>query len=167
MSADPPATGEAKAQAKETEAKIKVAYVYNFLKFVEWPERDGDAPATPVRICLVGSDSIRTMLGELSIRKVRERQIQVEQIKDLSGLSICHLVYLSRSEEAALPQVLQRIDGAPVLSASDIPGFAHKGGMIGFATEDNRVKIEINQSSVRRAGLRVSAKLLEIARLVP
>jgi hypothetical protein len=160
-------SGEVTAQAQETEAKIKVAYVYNFLKFIEWPEGNGNSPATPVRICVVGSDPIRTMLGELSIRKVKERQIQVEQIKGLSGLSICHLVYVSRSEEAALPQVLRRIEGAPVLSASDIPEFARKGGMIGFITEDNRVKIEINQSSVRHAGLKVSAKLLEIARLVP
>lgn len=165
-SADGPAMGEVKGQAKETEAKIKVAYVYNFLKFIEWPEGDGNT-AAPVRICVVGTDPIRTMLGELSIRKVKDRQIQVEQVKELSGLNTCHVVYVTRSEEAALPQVLQRIEEAPVLSASDIPEFARKGGMIGFTTEDNRVKIEINQSSIRHAGLKVSAKLLEIARLVP
>lgn len=160
------AAGEVKGPAKETEAKIKVAYVYNFLKFIEWPEGDGNA-AAPARICVVGTDPIRTMLGELSIRTVKERRIQVEQVKDLSDLNACHLVYVSRSEEAALPQVLRRIEGAPVLSVSDIPEFAHKGGMIGFATEDNRVKIEVNQSLVRHAGLKVSAKLMEIARLVP
>jgi hypothetical protein len=158
--------GETKARTQDTEAKIKVAYVYNFLKFIEWPEGDKN-PAAPVKVCVVGTDPIRTMLGELSIRRVKERPIQVEQVKDLSGLSACHVAYLSRSEAAALPQALQRMEGAPVLSVSDIPEFAHKGGMIGFTTEDKRVKIEINQSSVRHAGLKVSAKLLEIARLVP
>jgi hypothetical protein len=160
-------TGEMETQAKETEATVKVAYVYNFLKFIEWPGEERNAASAPIRICMVGTDPIRTMLGELSIRKIRERQIQVEHIKDLKALHACHLVYISRSEETALPQVLHQIEGVPVLSVSDIPQFAHKGGMIGFATEDSRVKIEINQSSVRQAGLKVSAKLLEIARIVP
>jgi hypothetical protein len=160
-------TGEVDTQTKETEAKVKVAYVYNFLKFVEWPGQDGNAASAPVRICVVGTDPIRTMLGELSIRKIRERPIQVEHVKGTEALRDCHLAYLTRSEEARMPQILQQIEGLPVLSVSDIPGFARTGGMFGFATEENRVKVEISQRSVRQSGLKVSAKLLEIARLVP
>lgn len=160
-------TADLDAPTKETEAKVKVAFVYNFLKFIEWPGQQQNDVAAPVRICVIGADPIRTTLGELSIRKIRERRIQVEHVKDIEALRDCHLAYITRSEEARLPQVLQRLEGRPVLSASDIPRFARKGGMIGFATEDDRVKIEISQSSVRQAGLKVSAKLLEIARLVP
>jgi hypothetical protein len=159
--------GEVETHARETEAKVKVAYVFNFLKFVEWPGAERNAPSAPIRICIVGTDPIRTMLGELSIRKIRERQIQVDHMKELEGLRDCHLVYISRSEEFVLPQVLRQFEGVPVLAVSDIPQFAHKGGMIGFATEDSRVKVEISRGAVLQAGLKVSAKLLEIARIVP
>jgi hypothetical protein len=167
LSAGAAPTGEMDTQTKETEAKVKVAYVYNFLRFVDWPVQGETSASAPVRICVVGNDPIRTMLGELSIRRIRERPIQVEHVKGMEPLRDCHLAYLTRSEEARLPQILQQIEGLPVLSVSDIPGFARKGGMFGFATEENRVKVEISQSSVRQSGLKVSAKLLEIARLVP
>jgi hypothetical protein len=159
--------GDVETRVNETEAKIKVAYVYNFLKFIEWPRDGKNAATAPFRICLIGTDPIRTMLGELSVRKVKERPIEVAHVRNLNALSDCHLLYVSRSEESDLPRILEKIRGAPVLSVSDILQFGLKGGMIGFFTEADRVKIEINQKSVLLARLKVSAKLLEIARIVP
>lgn len=157
--------GNAETKAKETEAKVKVAYVYNFPKFIDWPSDVKKAAAGPIRICLIGTDPIRTILGELSIRKVNGRSIEVAHIEDPNALTRCHLLFISRSEEQRLPFVLQRVEKTPVLTVSDIPRFAYRGGMIGFVTEKDRVKIEINQKSVRLAGLKVRAKLLEIARI--
>jgi hypothetical protein len=164
--ASAPQTNETEVGMKEVEAKVKVAYVYNFLKFVDWPSEDKHATAVPFKVCLVGDDPIRTILGELSIRRVKERAIEVAHLKDYRTLSDCHLLYVSRSEETELPGILAHIQGASVLTVSDIQQFATKGGMIGFFTESNRVRIEINQKSVLRARLKVSAKLLEIARIV-
>jgi hypothetical protein len=158
--------GNGETRAKETEAKVKVAYVYNFPKFIDWPRAEKRAAAEPVRICLIGTDPIRTFLGELSIRKVNGRPIEVAHIEDLNALTRCHLLFVSRSEELHLPLVLQRVQKSPVLTVSDISRFAYKGGMIGFVTEKGRVKIEVNQKSVRVAGLKIRAKLLEIARIV-
>jgi hypothetical protein len=159
-------TEEMESRAKETEAKIKVAYIYNLPKFVDWPADEKPSATEPLRICMIGADPIRTVLGELSIRKVNERPIEVVQIKDPHALPPCHLLYISRSEERQLSLVLQSARGTPILTVSDIPQFAHQGGMIGFVTEEDRVKIEINQSSVHEAGLKLRAKLIEIARLV-
>ena len=153
------------AGAGDLETKVKVAYIYNFTKFIEWPD-DGAAGNEPIRICVIGTDPIRTKLGELSSREVKGRPLKIVRIKDLSALSTCRLLFVSRSEESLVPLILQRLQGTGVLTVSDIPRFVQRGGMVGFITEKDRVKIEINQRAVRQAGLKISAKMLEIARVV-
>lgn len=152
--------------AADLETKVKVAYIYNFTKFIEWPGNEGDTAGEPVRICVIGSDPIRTTLGELSTRDVRGRPIRIARIRDASAIPQCHLLFISRSEEAQVETILRRLQGTPVVTISDIPRFAQRGGMISFTTENNRVRIEINQRTIRQSGLKVSAKLLEIARIV-
>lgn len=155
------------AWAGELENKVKSAYIFNFTKFIDWPGETGAETAEPVRICFVGSDPLRTLLGELNNRQVKGRAIKIVRFKDVNTISACDLIYISRSEERQLPLILQRLQGMPVLTVSDIPQFSQKGGMIGFVTENERVKVEINQRNVRQAGLKVSAKLLEVARVIP
>jgi len=152
--------------AADLETKVRVAYIYNFTKFIEWPENEWETGSEPVRICVVGSDPIRTTLGELSTRDVRGRPIRIVRIRDASTIPQCHLLFISRSEEARVETILRRLQGTSVVTISDIPRFAQRGGMIAFTTENNRVKIEINQRIIRQSGLKVSAKLLEIARIV-
>lgn len=154
------------ARAGDLETRVKVAYIYNFTKFIDWPGNGGGADSDPVRICVIGNDPIRTTLGELASREVKGRPIKIVRIKDPSTLSTCHLLFISRSEESQVAFILQRLQGAHVLTVSDIPRFAQRGGMISFVTENDRIKIEINPLVVRQAGLKVSAKLFEIARIV-
>ncbi|WP_237754287.1 YfiR family protein [Geobacter sp. OR-1] len=152
------------AWAGDLEIKVKAAYIYNFTKFVDWSD---DGGREPFRICVVGTDPIRTVLGELSNREVKGRPIRIQRVKDLNALPQCHLMFISRSEEQQLPFILQRLQGTQTLTVSDISQFSQKGGMVSFITEKDRVKIEISQRAVRQAGLKVSAKLFEIARVVP
>lgn len=159
--------GDVDEEARETEAKVKVAYVYNFPKFVDWPGDELGPASGPIRLCVIGDDPIRTLLGELSVRKVRSRSIEVVHQKEPRALAACHLLWVARSEAPRLEQLLQAVQGRPVLTVSDIPGFADRGGMVGFVTEANRVRVEINPAAARQAGLSLSAKLLEIARLRP
>lgn len=154
------------AWAGELENKVKTAYIYNFTKFIDWPGEAVTETAESIRICFVGNDPLRTLLGELNNRQVNGRPIKIIRFKDLGTLSPCDMIYISRSEERQLPLILQRLQGMPVLTISDIPQFSQRGGMIGFVTENERVKIEVNQRNVRQAGLKVSAKLLEVARII-
>lgn len=154
------------AGASDLEIKIKTAYIYNFTKFIDWPADEGKPASEPFRICVIGSDPIRTTLGELTNREAKGRPIRVVRIKDLSALSSCHLLYISRSEEPQLALILQRLQGMQVVTVSDIPLFAQQGGMIGFVTDKDRVRVQINQRAARETGVKLSAKLLEIARVV-
>lgn len=116
------------AWAGELENKVKSAYIFNFTKFIDWPGESGAETAEPIRICFVGSDPLRTLLGELNNRQVKGRAIRIVRFKDLSTLSPCDMIYISRSEERQLPLILQRLHGTPVLTISDIPQFSQRGG---------------------------------------
>lgn len=154
------------AGAGELETKIKTAYIYNFTKFIDWPADEGKSAADPFSICVIGSDPIRTTLGELTNREAKGRPIRIVRIKELSALSSCHLLYISRSEESQLALILQRLQGTQVVTVSDIHQFTQRGGMISFVTDKDRVRVHINQRTAREVGVKLSAKLLEIARVV-
>lgn len=157
----------AAAQDPGLEARVKAAYVYNFLTFVE-RERAEPVPAgAPVRICVLGDEAILAELKGLTGREVRGRKLEVFSGPEAGPPPSCHLLVIGRSEAGRLPEILSEVSGAGVLTVSDIPRFARGGGMIGFRTEGGRVRIEVNPAAAAAAGLKVSAKLLEVARVVP
>ena len=88
-------------------------------------------------------------------------------VADREKIPPCHILYVCSSEEQQLPRVLSQVGNAGVLTVSDIPHFAERGGMIGFVPDQGRVRIEINAPQAFHAGLKISSKLLEIARIIP
>lgn len=160
------AEGGSAAPAPEART-VKAAYVYNLTKFVEWAAEDGVADrAATVVICVVGNDPVGTALDEVAALQSQGRPIRVRHVAATEGIPACHILYIGRSEEPRLAQILGQLGTAAVLTVSDIPEFAERGGMIGFVPDRGRVRLEINAARVRAAGLKMSSKLLEVARLV-
>lgn len=160
-------SGGLQAEGSDLEARVKAAYVYNFTKFVDWPGDERASASEPIRICIIGNDPIRTLLGELSNREAKGRPIKVLRVKDINSLPPCNILYVCRSEQPQLATILERLQGMHLLTVSDIPSFAQKGGVIGFITENDRIKLEINSRAARQYGLKISAKLLEVAKVLP
>jgi hypothetical protein len=149
------------------ELAVKSAYIYNFIQFIDWQEPENTAADSPLTICVIGSDPIGPALAELTSRKVKGRSIQVRQVTEGNDAPVdCHIVVIARSAEDRLPSILLQLAGANVLTVSDIPQFARGGGGIGFVIDEGKVKIEINSRAIQQAGLKVSAKLMEVARIV-
>ena len=147
--------------AQELEAKIKAAYIFNLIKYVDWPS----LPADAVHVCVAGSDPVGALLTELNDRMVKERPLKVQL--DLSGDPAgCQVLYISRSE-ARWQQLLSQTRGRNVLTVSDLADFARQGGVVGFYAEAGRIRLEINPAAAQAAQLRISAKLMELARTVP
>ncbi|MHB8800870.1 MAG: YfiR family protein [Thermoanaerobaculia bacterium] len=161
------ATVSAAAQDPGLETRVKAAYVYNFLTFVERETPETEPEGSPVRVCVLGDEALLAQLKGLSGRQVRGRPLQVFSGPEAGPPPTCHLLVIGRSEAARLPEILRTISGTSVLTVSDIPRFSRSGGMIGFLTEGGRVRIEVNADTAAAAGLKVSAKLLEVARVVP
>lgn len=140
------------------ETKVKAAYLYHLIKFVEWPSPSGEA----FRVCVHGSETIGGMLGELSNRQVRDRPLKIEIEGDPAR---CQLLYIGRGDKD-LPDLLARTRRLPILTVSDADEFARRGGIVGFYSEAGKIRLEINPEAARAANLRISAKLMELARTV-
>lgn len=141
--------------------KVKAAYVFHLVKFVDWP----GLPPDSLRICVTGSDAMGDLLGELANRQVKDRVLRIER-EVPADLASCQILFIGRAEKkwAAL---LNRADGMHILTVSDLEDFARKGGVVGFYSDGGKIKLEINPDIARKAELRISAKLMEVARTVP
>ena len=158
-----PARSQSGEELKEMQ--VKAAYLYNFTKFVYWNTR-ADV-VEPVTIGLIKADNIALLLEGFIKAKAPESGIIVKKINaSEADLANCSFVYIDQSQKDILPDILKNIKHDKVLTVSDIYGFARQGGMIGFFQEDGRIRIEINLTEVEKAGLAVSAKLMEVARIV-
>lgn len=146
---------------EELEAKVKAAYLFHLVKFVDWP----DLPPDEVRICVYGSKTMAAMLGELSNRQVKDRALKIAA-DDPSDLSRCQVMFIGRAEKK-WRGLLEKAAGMHILTVSDLEDFASQGGMVGFYSAGGKIKLEINPATAQSAELKISSKLLELARTVP
>jgi hypothetical protein len=149
------------------ELQVKAAFIINFTRFIYWNTKEHPETASPITICVFGTDPIGDLLYDFSKKKTDDPPIIVNKIKkNIGDITNCQLLFVSRSKEQQMPVILEQLEGSNVLTVSDIDGFARHGGMIGFFIENGKVKIEINLSAVNKARLKISAKLLEVAKIV-
>ena len=163
----PCAEGPVYAQQAPTEFQVKAAYLFNFLKFVEWPE---DMPADLQShwvIGIVGNQQLDDELTQVVSGKiVQGHLIQVKAFKPTEDLRGVHILFIGTSEKKQLPPILASLRGSSVLTVADMDNFVESGGMIQLVMEDNRVRLAIDVGATVRARLKVSSKLLALARVV-
>ena len=161
------AAPNAHAQDALPEYQIKAAYLFNFLKFVEYPNESFMDPLAPIVIGVIGDDPFGNALPQVVIGKTvqgRDLVIHVYRIgEDLRG---AHILFISASERKRLPMILSSLRGSSVLTVADTEGFLEAGGMIQFLSENDRVRFAINVDATSRAKLKMSSKLLSLARAV-
>lgn len=141
---------------------LKTAYVYNFAKFVRWPE---GAPAgdSALSLCVAGSDDLADALVRLRGRLVRGRPLTVQYLNGGQVPRHCQMLYVAASVQPYLADLLQPVRGQPVLTISELPGFARSGGVIELYREGSRLRFIINLGVARAAGLEVQPGLLGLA----
>ena len=155
------APGAAGAQTAATEYAVKAAFLYNFTKFVEWP--DSAFPEGTLRLCVLGEDPFGKALQTVAGEEVAGHKLIVLSTGKLSDPAGCQVLFISRSERERMPRILADLRDLPVLTVSDTGGFIDQGGIINFTLEEGKVRFEINQESAERAGIKISSKLLRLA----
>ena len=149
------------------EYQVKAAFLYNFTKFTNWPPSAFASTTAPLVIGILGEDPFgQTIDDVIRGEVVGDRPLVVKRLRADEDLRGCHVLFVSRSEKERLPVVLRLLKGSPILSVSEINGFAEQGGMVNLLLSSKTVKMEINQAAAEEAGLQISAKLLKLARLV-
>lgn len=154
------------AQAEENlEYKIKAAYLYNFTKFITWPDLQG----TTFNICLVGGDPFQELLDNLEAKTVQDKPIRIFRYDTIKQAKNCQIVYLDNPDtrvNAASPNTLLVGNLSDSLTVSSQPFFAESGGMIGFVLEQEKVRLHVNLKVLKQSGLGISAKLIEVSTIV-
>jgi hypothetical protein len=149
-----------------TADQIKLSYVFNFAKFVEWPN-GMNLVNGKITLCVIGSNVLGGALSTLDGRKAGDHELHVVQhINPDDGLNSCHIVFIGESEQRRFVSIIKALGDSPVLTISDIEDFAEKGGDIGLLYHENKIIFEVNLTSVQRTKLRLPAQLLNIASYV-
>jgi hypothetical protein len=146
--------------------QLKAGYLFNFAKFVEWPATA--MTDSPLTMCFVGAAGVREALAkDLTDKRIGARPLAVRALDDVTDMGGCSVLYVEAAAGEAFRQSRERVrDAGAVLTVSDAQGFARAGGMIELFTEVNRLRFNVNVDSARRAGLRISSSLLELASAV-
>ncbi|HEV2693862.1 MAG TPA: YfiR family protein [Verrucomicrobiae bacterium] len=157
-------SGRAQAPAP-SEKQVKVAFLYNFAKFIDWPSEAFTNESSPFTIGILGDNPFGTLLEQMVAgRKINERPIRVQTFQaDDPAITNCHILFVSVSEKKHLGDIFQKLHGSSVLSVSDAEGFLAAGGMVSFVVVDGKIRFQINDRPAKAARLKISAKLLSLA----
>lgn len=157
---------ESRADAPSREFQLKAACLVNFVQFVEWPESALGAVDAPFVITVLGDNPFGTVLEKLARNKViRGRAVVVKFAQTLDQVGPTHLLFVAPPADRGAAQVVKHLAGKNVLSVSDAEDFNRAGGCIRLFLEENRMRFEINLSVATRAGLKPTAKMLQLARI--
>ena len=164
------AGGEVCAQQSiSKEYPIKAICIRNFIQFVEWPATSFPGVGAPIVIGVLGEDPFGDVLDEgMRGETVNNRPLVVKRSRRVEELKCCHVLFISKSEEGRLDQILAALagGGGGVLTIGETDGFARRGGIINLFLQGNKVRFEINIDAANRSGLKISSQLLSLAKIV-
>jgi hypothetical protein len=145
------------------EYEVKAAYLFNFARFAEWPAGKDDSP---LQLCLIGHDDFGAPLAALEGKVVQNRPLHVKRTDSVDDLTGCHILFVGQSEARHVGIILVAVEASPMLTVSDIDGFAQNGGMVGLQVVDQRVQFDVNLGALRKSNIRLPAQVLKLARQV-
>ena len=142
------------------EYQVKAAFLYNFAKFVEWPEQAFSDEQTPFKIGVLGTNPFGNAFDKVGQKRIKGHSFKVIYFDELPAQEQCHILFVRAEKAALLPQVLRQLDEASVLVIGETEGFVQGGGAINFFLDDGKVRFQINPQAAQRANLKISSKLL-------
>lgn len=146
-----------------SEHQVKAAFLFSLASFVDWPETE---QADTLSIGILGQDPFGEAFTPFLDKQIKDRPVRLHRSTRLQELPPCQVLYICPSEARYLPQILAYLGNRRVLTVGETEGLAAAGVMINFYLEENKVRFEINVEAAHRADLKLSAKLLKLARLV-
>ncbi|MGB9031065.1 MAG: YfiR family protein [Acidobacteriaceae bacterium] len=154
------ASREVKAQ-KPSQEEVQAAYLYNFGKFVRWPEV---AVRGPILVCVAGQDRFAQTVARLVAgEQIRGRRVEVRNLDEPEGAGACSILFVGAQERARTDAFLAAADGKPVLTVGDGPDFLARGGIIQFVPVEDHVRFSVNLEAANRCGVGLSSELLKVA----
>ncbi len=153
------------AQTGPSEYQVKAAFLYNFAKFVRWPDEAFAQTNSPLVIGILGEDPFGSNL-ELAIKgkSINGHPLALRAVESPAEMKQCHVLFVCQNPKRNLAQTLATIQTNSILTVSETEHFCEAGGMINLFMEGAKVRFEINDAAATRARLAISSKLLNVAR---
>lgn len=155
-----------KTHAQYSEYEVKAAYIFNFAKFVDWPENATENDTLVLGIYNYDPFGVvldKTMVG----RKARGKDWKIIRTNKISDLEKCNIVFLSDVEQYEILQIMDRLKSKPVITIGDeIIDFCESGGIINFTPQFSEHQFEINNEIAKSRGIIISPKLLLLAKII-
>jgi YfiR/HmsC-like len=150
------------------EYEVKAAFLFRFAQFVEWPADTFKGAGEPFTYCTIGDDPFHGALERtLNGKMIGQRALRVEHLSGTGKIGGCQVLFVGGSgDRKHVEEMLADTGKLPILTVGEADRFAENGGAIGFCTEDNKIRFEVNLDAAGKAGLKISAKLLALAKTV-
>jgi hypothetical protein len=154
--------------AQDKQYILKAAFLERFTRLIDWPLESGIEDTTkPFIIGVVGENPFGSILENLAIiQKIKNKKIEIKYYTNQNLDAICHLVFISKSEQDNLGKIISIIKNRPILSVGDTKGFANQGVIINLFFDKNKLSYEINESVLNRSRLTASYLLLMTAKII-
>jgi hypothetical protein len=150
-----------------SEYQLKAAFLYNFAKFIEWPPGAFSSPQAPFVIGVIGTSPFDEHLERtVQNKRLNGHPFEIKQFKAITEVQGCHMLFICSSERRRLGDILKTVNNASILTVSELERFLPAGGMVQFVMEDKKVRFDINPEAAHRADLRISSKLMSVARRI-
>jgi hypothetical protein len=154
-------------QVQPNEYEVKAAFIFHFAQMVEWPSNALGANAQPLVICTLDDDSYSAALTTVAEGKlIGSHPVQTRLLHTIADVPGCHVLVVGGKDKKRVAAILAGTKDAPLLTVGDSEDFAPAGGIIGLLLQDNKIRFDVNLIAARRANLKISSRLLVLARSV-
>jgi len=154
-------------KAAPSEEQVKAAFLFNFIRFVDWPDGAFAEKTAPIVIGILGEDALgREIERFLRGKSVQGRKLLLRKLEWPGEIKGCHILMVPASGAKAAPEILASVKENPVLTVGETDRFSQQGGIINFYLEGNKVRFAINIEAAERAKLKISSQLLGLAKII-
>ncbi len=157
----PAVTG--KSIGKTPEYHVKAAFLYNFCKFIQWPDSAFQDENSPIILAVTDAAPFGDALKALDGRRVGGRTLEVREYRKPEEMNRCHMLFIPKSDRARATAYLRQVSTVPVATIGETRGFMESGGMIRLVQRASNLRFQINSDSLLEAALSVSSQLLKLA----
>jgi hypothetical protein len=146
---------------------VKAAFIFHFAQMVEWPTNAIASSTSPIVMCMVDDESYSLALhSAVDGKQIGAHPIEIRYLREKASPRGCHLLVIAGEDRKHRQAILDAVKNAPVLTVGDSEDFTATGGVIGLFLEDNKIRFDINLNAAQRANLKISSRLLLLARNV-
>ncbi len=154
------------AAQSASDDQLKVAFLYNFARFSQWPEGSFPQTDSPFVLGVIGTVSFADALDVIREKSIQGRPVEIRTIDEPAELEGCHLLFIGSSEKARLPEIFLQARQWKVLTVAEMRDFASSGGVINFTKKARKVGFQINVAAAKQIGVKLGSELLKRAEIL-